>query len=183
MLVALVVVLVAAYFAYGALAGEGASASAGKAGDEANAEEGFPQLSDYNPTVYTASGDPVQFTEIADGRPLIVNFWATWCPYCVQEMPDFQMLYDEYGDRVAFAFVDCADGKRETVAGARAWLEEQGLTLPAYFDVELDAMYVYGATNLPTTAIVDASGNILDVSAGRIDVSRMRNTLDSLTET
>ena len=57
-------------------------------------------LADYDATVYTESGMPFAFSEIADGKPMVVNYWATWCPYCVQEMPDFLEIYRDYSGRV-----------------------------------------------------------------------------------
>lgn len=116
---------------------------------------------------------------IADGRPLVINFWATWCPYCVDEMPDLQELYAEYADRVSFAFVDAADGKRERVEDAAAWLEEQGLAdLPAYYDTSFEAQTSLGIYSYPTTVIVAADGEILTISPGRIDKESMRGALE-----
>ena len=183
-LIALAAVLVVGFVAYHSLAQTGATANGSSTARSASGEDGGgpAQLADYDPTVYTAAGEALTFSQIADGRPLVVNFWATWCPYCIQEMPDFQEIYDEYSDRVSFAFVNIADGQRETVADAQAYLEDNGLTLPAYYDTEMDALIAYNATNLPTTAIVDAAGAIIDVSPGRIDPAELRATLDSLLE-
>jgi thiol-disulfide isomerase/thioredoxin len=140
-----------------------------------------PMLKDYDATVYTDANEAVTLSQIADGEPLVMNFWATWCPYCVQEMPDFQQLYAEYGDRVSFAFIDVTDGSRETFDAAKSWLSENGLDdLPAYYDLDLDASAKFGARALPTTVVVSAEGQILGAASGRIDPERMRTTLDSL---
>ena len=138
-------------------------------------------LADYDATVYTESGAPFAFSEIADGKPLVVNYWATWCPYCVKEMPDYLEIYRDYSGRVSFAFVDCADGKRETVDKAAAWLADNGFAeLPAYYDVESEAQYLYRVTSLPTTVVVSASGEVMTVSPGTIDPDTLRSALDSL---
>jgi len=140
-----------------------------------------PMLQDYDATVYTDANEAVTLSQIADGKPLVMNFWATWCPYCVQEMPDFQQLYAEYDDRVSFAFIDVTDGSKETADAAKSWLSDNGLDdLPAYYDLDLDASAKFGARALPTTVVVSADGQILGVGSGRIDPERMRTTLDSL---
>ncbi|MBQ3283180.1 MAG: TlpA family protein disulfide reductase [Atopobiaceae bacterium] len=144
-------------------------------------EPDYPLLADHDPTVYTAGGEAVTLTQIADGRPLVINFWATWCPYCVEELPDFQGIVADYGDRVSFAFVDVTDGGRETVDAAAAFLEENGFTdLPAYYDTELAASIEYGASALPTTVVVNGDGEIVSISAGMIDPVLLRGTLDQM---
>lgn len=139
-----------------------------------------PLLADYDPVVYTEEGDAVSFTQVADGKPLVVNFWATWCPYCIEEFPDFQRIYDDYGDRVSFAFVDATDGGRETVEAASGWLAQNGYSFPAYYDSDASAMRMYGITGLPTTVVVSADGEIVAASSGMIDPVALRGLLDTL---
>ena len=140
-----------------------------------------PLLADHDATVYTVDGEAVTLTRIADGRPLVINFWATWCPYCVEELPDFQKIYAEYGERVSFAFVDVADGQRERAEDAAAWLVAQGYDdLPAYYDTSLEAVSAFGVTSYPTTVVVSGEGEILTVSPGKIDPALLRQALDSL---
>lgn len=190
--VALVAVLALGLVGYGALskgrdpsstvAQTDVAQSAENATESGEAEgDDLSSLADYDATVYTDSGDPVLLSAIANGRPLVINFWATWCPYCIREMPDYQQLYEEYGDRVSFAFVDQADGSSETVDMAKEWLEQNGYgDLPAYYDTDLEASYMFGARSLPTTIVVSADGKIQKVIPGMIDSASMRTTLDSL---
>lgn len=154
----------------------------GRASDSGQSpDESTALLSDYDARVYTEQGDPATLSEIADGKPLVINFWATWCPYCVQELPDFQEIHRAYGDRVSFAFIDVADGTRETAEDAAAWLADNGFDdLPVYYDTDLEATTMYGARSLPTTVLVSADGEILAVSAGMIDPVLLRDALDSL---
>lgn len=138
-------------------------------------------LADHDAMVYTDLGESMTLSSIADGKPLVINFWATWCPYCVEELPDFQRIYADYGDRVNFAFVDVADGRRERVEDAAAWLVEQGFDdLPAYYDTSMEASASFGAYALPTTAVVSAEGEVLTVTAGRIDPTLLRGALNGL---
>ena len=196
--IALVVVLVLAFVGYRVLAPKQAEtqsvAQSSQSADVSQQTQGQTQdqsqqqsqkeplkLADYDATVYTADGQPKKMTEIAAGKPLVINFWATWCPYCVQEMPDFQGIFHDYGDRISFAFVDSTDGRRETKEAAQTWLAENGLDdLPAYYDTDLDATATFGASSLPATVIVSADGNILMAKPGRINDASMRSALDTL---
>ncbi|MBR2315782.1 MAG: TlpA family protein disulfide reductase [Clostridia bacterium] len=111
-------------------------------------------------TVYDEKGNSVSLSGM-QGKPTIVNFWATWCVYCVQEMPDFQKAYDEYGDKVNFMMINLTDGDSETKDMVEEFLGKTGYTFPVYYDTELDATYTYGAYSIPRTFIIDAEGNIV----------------------
>lgn len=193
--IALVAVMALAFAGYQLLGRNASAADAtqatGAASDAGNgsgttststtSSKDTPLLADYDATVYTEQKDPVKLTAIAGGKPLVINFWATWCPYCIQEMPDYLDIYREYGDRVSFAFVDATDGQSETVSVAAAWLKENGFSeLPAYYDTDLEATAIFAARALPTTVVVDADGKIQGVSAGAIDPGRLRSALDAL---
>ena len=197
--IALVLVLAGGAAAYGLLAGRqgdaassvtqsascatdsGASAR-GSSASGATDGKGAPQLADYDATVYTPDGEEVKLSQIADGKPLVINFWATWCPYCVKEFPDYKTLISEFGDSVSFAFVDAPGSKGETVEKAQEWLAQNGYEdFPAYYDNDLEASVNFGARSLPTTVVVAANGEIQGASAGAIDLQRMRNALYTLT--
>lgn len=118
-------------------------------------------------TVYTAEGEPVKLSSLP-GKPTLINFWATWCPYCLQEFPEMQSAFDAYGDKVNFAMVDATDGARETFEKAKSFLEENGYTFPGYYDLDTDALNAYGVYNLPTTILLDAKGTIVFRHAGAL---------------
>lgn len=179
----LVILLAGAFVGHDLLAArQGGPGQATAQGDgSAAADDDVILLADHDATVYTELGEPLRLSDIADGKPLVINFWATWCPYCVDELPDFQDIYAEYGDRVSFAFVDAADGQRERVEDAAAWLAEEGFDdLPAYYDSSQEAMVSFGAYALPTTVVVSAEGEVLTITAGRIDATLMRGALEQL---
>ena len=179
-IVALAAVLAIGTVAYNALGGAGAPTQYDSAQEAATGDAQY--LADFDATVFDEYGDARTLTALADGKPFVMNFWATWCPYCVQEMDDYQAIVDDYDGRVSFAFIDIADGTRETVDDATAWLYKNEYHLPAYYDTRLEAMRAYGATSLPTTVVVAADGEIMTISAGRIDPQLMREALDSLLE-
>ena len=187
----LATLLLAAMVSYNALgarqaplqAGQGAQGQEASVSDASAACGGSdaPMLASYDAVIYTGSSEKVSLTELADGKPLVINVWATWCPHCLDEMPDFQKIYAQYGDRVAFAFVDATDGVRETVDKASAWLSENGLDdLPAYYDIDYDLIGTFGIRSYPTTIIVSPAGEILTVSSGRIDPDLVSGALSTL---
>lgn len=131
-------------------------------------------------TVYDEKGNSVSLSGMR-GKPTIVNFWATWCGYCVQEMPDFQKAYDEYGDEVSFMMINLTDGKSETKDMVEDFLGKTGYTFPVYYDTELDATYTYGAYSIPRTFIIDAEGNIVYGVSGPVSEDTLVKYIKALT--
>lgn len=85
------------------------------------------------------------------GKPVIVNFWASWCGPCQSEMPDFDTFYTEYGDDIVFMMVNLTDGSRETKESAQKFIDENGYSFPVYFDTDLNGASTYGASSIPAT--------------------------------
>lgn len=118
-------------------------------------------------TVLDAQGNEVKLSDFR-GRPVVINFWATWCGYCVHEMPDFDKAYREYPD-VVFLMINATDGVHETVASAKQFIQEKGYDFDVYFDTDQQAVTFYQISGYPTTFFIDANGNILSKKVGVID--------------
>ena len=118
-------------------------AESGQTADSAQAAEPEKVLApDF--TVYDAEGNPVQLYDYI-GKPLVVNFWASWCGPCQMEMPHFEDKYQELGDEVQFLMINMTDGGRETVDSASAFIAEKGYTFPVLYDTDSNAALTYGA--------------------------------------
>lgn len=130
-------------------------------------------------TVYDAEGNPVRLSDFF-GKPIVLNFWASWCGPCKMELPDFQEKYDELGDTVAFVVVNLTDGSQETVETASAFLAEQGYTLPVYFDTQRNAAMTYGVTAIPCTYFIDAQGCAIARASGAIDGQTLQRGIDMI---
>jgi len=124
-------------------------------------------------TVYDGDGNSVKLSDFV-GKPVVLNFWASWCPPCKGEMPDFDEAYRELGGEVIFVMVNMTDGRQETPETAKDFLAGQDFAFPVYFDTDQDAAVTYGVTSLPTTYFIDADGNLAAYAMGAID----RETLD-----
>ena len=116
-------------------------------------------------TVYAADGEAVRLSDFA-GKPVIVNFWASWCNPCKSEMPAIQEMWEKYGDKVEFLIVNLVDNASETVASAQKFLATTDYTFPVYFDTQQDAAYTYSVYSIPTTLFVDAEGNLVQRFSG-----------------
>ncbi len=116
------------------------------------------------------------------GKPVIINFWASWCSPCKAELPDFQLAYEEYGDDVEFMMVNLTDGRSETVEGASGFINAQGYTFPVYFDVNQEGAMAYYVASIPTTYFIDAEGNIVAYAQGMLDYDTLMQGIDMITE-
>lgn len=89
-----------------------------------------------------------------EGTPTVVNFWATWCGFCIDEMPDLQAASEELGGAVRFVGIDRQDPRDE----ALAFLEETGVTYDQVASPSGEYYVRIGARGMPTTLFVDADG-------------------------
>lgn len=128
----------------------------------------------------TYDGVEVEFYDYV-GKPIVMNFWASWCSPCQMEMPDFEKVYTEYGDDVTFLMINLVGG-RETYETAKAFIKESEFTFPVYFDHESEASYIYGIRSIPTTVFIDAEGYIVTGASGMITEQQLRKGLEAITQ-
>ncbi len=99
-------------------------------------------------TVVDRSGSSVKLSDMR-GKPVILNFWASWCGPCKSEMPDFEEAYKKYSSEITFMMINLTDGSSETVESASDFIDGEGYTFPIYFDTEQTASSAYGITSIP----------------------------------
>ena len=113
-------------------------------------------------------GTSITLSEL-QGKPVIINFWATWCGPCVKEMPAFERLKDDFGDKIGIIAVNCGDDA-ETV---KDFVEENGYTFPVVLDEEYSISMLYPTNSIPYTVVLDAEGKVTHISTGALDADTM----------
>ena len=132
-------------------------------------------------TVLNSDGAEVSLWEyLEQGKPVVINFWTSWCPACRDEMPDFDRVYQEFGEEVLFMMVNLVDGLRETMESGAEFVEEGGYTFPVYFDVTGEGPTVYEVQFLPTTVFIDRNGVVTNVKVGRMSEADLRSEIEGL---
>lgn len=131
--------------------------------------------------VYDADGNAVQLSDYV-GKPVVLNFWASWCSPCKNEMPDFNKKYLELGDEVQFLMINLTDGNTETISSASAFIAEKGYAFPVFYDTESDAASAYGVSSIPTTYFIDAEGYAVAHAIGSISEDLLQKGIDIITK-
>ena len=127
--------------------------------------------------VYDIYGNDVRLHDYL-GKPIVLNFWASWCGPCQMEMPDFDEKYLELGEEIQFLMINMTDGQRETVESASDFISEKGYSFPVFYDKNAEAAMAYAAYALPTTYFIDTDGNVLARASGAIDAETLQRGID-----
>jgi len=136
-----------------------------------------------SPATAPASGDlpvggpdEVRAAIIADGRPAIVNIWASWCGPCRSEAPLLSEAFAEYGDDVQFIGVDVQD----TQAGAKGFIEEFQLPFNHFFDQNRTVPAAFGGFGVPITYFLSADAEVVRVHSGILDEQTLIQGIEDL---
>ena len=131
-------------------------------------------------TVYDNAGNAVKLSDFF-GKPIVLNFWASWCGPCRSEMPDFNAKYAEIGGDVHFLMINLTEG-RETIETANAFIQQQGYSFPVYYDTTTMAAMTYGAYSIPTSYFINAEGHVVARAVGAIDAATLQQGIDMITQ-
>jgi peroxiredoxin len=115
------------------------------------------------------------------GRPIVLNFWASWCPFCTNELPDFQKVYaDQIGQGSDIVFIGVNRGESQQVA--QLFTDEMNLTFPLLVNRADDVSRAYNLRAMPSTYFIDRSGVIVDIKRGPMEAPELKMRVLELTE-
>jgi thiol-disulfide isomerase/thioredoxin len=116
------------------------------------------------------TGTDFDYARVRD-RPVVLNFFASWCPFCIGEMPDFQKVHRELGRRVTFVGVSQSDSRSASID----LVHQTGVTYQTAIDAQGSFYHAVGTTGMPTTLFIRPGGRVAYVQVGPLD----RATLES----
>lgn len=111
------------------------------------------------------------------GKAVVINFWATWCTYCVKEMPALEAQWQKWRDE-GVVILGINTGEDEMTV--RNFTEQTGVTFPILFDKDTEAVRDYGVVPMPTTFFVDKNGKIFSVHQGELNLETLDEQIKQL---
>ncbi|WP_196888608.1 TlpA family protein disulfide reductase [Aureivirga sp. CE67] len=132
-------------------------------------------LSNHGWNLKGVTSDNLNFKDTED-KVVLVNFWATWCPPCVAEMPSLQKLYNDYKDKVVFVFVSNEEPQK-----IKGFLKKNEYDLPIYSGLSKTPKELE-SSSIPATFLISKNGKIVIDKKGAADwnTSKVRKTIDEL---
>jgi thiol-disulfide isomerase/thioredoxin len=121
-------------------------------------------------------GSDRRLGELLGAKPVVVNFFASWCVPCIDEMPAFERVHRAVGDRVTFIGM----ANRDAPEDALATVDATGVTYPTYDDPDASALTWFGGLAMPTTVFIDATGEVVDRADGALTEAELRARLADL---
>ena len=109
-------------------------------------------------------------------RPVLINFWASWCEACKEETEDLSRLYQNYREKVAFFAVAIRDDRKSL----RLFLKDHPLSLPVLVDVDGEVAVEYGVTGIPETFLLRPGGKVYRRWRGPVEYDEVAPVLDQL---
>ena len=126
------------------------------------------------------SGQLISLSDL-QGKPVLINFWASWCSPCRQEMPYIQQIYNEWQEK---GLVLLAINIGESASQAAEFMRSQGLSFPVLLDPEGEIAGQYGVRAIPTSFFIDKDGIIQDMKVGAFhSKAEIESGLSKLTNT
>ena len=127
---------------------------------------------------YDIDGNEVNLSDCY-GKPIVLNFWSTWCNHCKVELPLFEKAYKENPD-ITFIMINITAA--DDVKLVNELLEKNGYTFTVWLDSDVDATAKYGVSSIPATFFIDKDGNIVNHTVGEMDETTLEKRLEMIRE-
>ncbi len=131
-------------------------------------------------TMQDSEGNDVLLSSFKD-KPVVLNFWTSWCSHCKAEMPRFEEAYKKYGDQVQFIMLNAVKSEKNRDDG-RTFIKNSEYTFPVFYDVDGKAMTLYTIRGFPATIFIDKDGNIVEKSLGELTSEKLDENIQKLIE-
>ena len=132
-------------------------------------------------TVYNMDGEQVKLSDYKGKKPVVINFWASWCPPCKEEMPFFQEATNTYSsDDIEILMINLTDGMREKKETALNYMKENNYNMNVMLDIEFSAAEAYIINSIPRTIFVDKDGYISGEYSGMINRDLLNDNIEKL---
>lgn len=131
-------------------------------------------------TVYDEDMNEVKLSDF-EGTPVVLNFWATWCGYCKDEMPYFQKALENFSEeQVKILMINMTDGRSETKEKAIEYMKNNNYTMNLLLDIDQEVANGYRVSGIPRTIFIDKDGYIREDKVGKIDADTLNTMIEEL---
>ena len=121
------------------------------------------------------SGEKVKLSNYL-GKPIFLNFWATWCGPCIGEMPDIEKIKNEYGDKLEVLLINGGESKEDV----EMFLNRKGYSFNVGLDEKGEVLTKYDSMYIPLSVFIDKNGIIVERKVGSMTYNSMKETVDNL---
>ncbi|HEB69808.1 MAG TPA: TlpA family protein disulfide reductase [Desulfobulbus sp.] len=115
-------------------------------------------------------GKPVDMAQVIGKQPVMLIFWASWCPNCKREVPEINKFYDKYGPQ-GMAFIGINVGFNDSIGRARAFMKITKMAYPVLFDAKGTLSKEYKVRGVPTVIVADKQGKVVSRSFGAPEIT------------
>lgn len=175
--------LAIAYIGYNSLSPSYSQKNIDSQGDNSQSKDSNNSSSKDKEKDFVVYDENLNKVKLSDyiGKPVVVNFWASWCKPCQEEMPLFNALSSKYKqDQLVVLMVNMTDGQRETINTAKKFISDNNYKLNVLYDKDSTAAVNYTIGSIPRTLFIDKDGYIVKDYMGEITKAELNNEIKSL---